>query len=508
MLRSELEVKARRVILRDRGKAPVRPTVALISLLTGALSACAVPTSGPPRLGYAPPSAEPGAPGSAYAGQHPGLIWNQLLDRLIQSPLQVDLADPERGIVVASYSGDPEPYVTCGWILVDRGGELEQVPASGEASFRRIVQGQRLEVTRGMKLDARLVVDVKPDGGGAAVDTTSNYVLTKTIVAADRAGRARGRAHEVVSFSAGGRGEFSKGTVCQPNGALERIVLDVLPRGTRAQLAESSGPVPSPQVADSSRPVPSIRITESSEPASSRQTMASADLGHAGPAAEASGPGANTQTTESGGPAAAGQAPIARSGVADAETAGASSARLAEAPDAAVPEGSAVEGGAPSLECPIDDKVFCELLAVTDPYRRANQERDLGLAVDPIEGSNALLSGSDLGFDVSLPSYDAYLTVSFFLKDGTVYHVLSGSDRRWPANAREFVGDAGLSADDRGSIEMVVALASDVLVFSAPRPPSETAELYLSDLRKRLAEISNGGSPAQIAASLLIVTPA
>jgi hypothetical protein len=34
------------------------------------------------------------------------------------------------------------------------------------------------------------------------------------------------------------------------------------------------------------------------------------------------------------------------------------------------------------------------------------------------------------------------------------------------------------------------------------------AELYLSDLRKLLAQRSNGGSPAQIAASLLIVTPA
>jgi hypothetical protein len=199
------------------------------------------------------------------------------------------------------------------------------------------------------------------------------------------------------------------------------------------------------------------------------------------------------QAAESGGPAPAGQA---------------SSARLTEAPDGAIPAGSALEDGAAPLECPIDDKVFCELLAVTDPYRRANQERGLGLAVAAIEGSNPLLSGGALGFDVSLPSYDAYLTVSFFLKDGTVHHVLSGWDRRWPANAREFVSDAGLSVESGGSIEMVIALASDVLVFLSPRPPAEAAELYLSDLRKRLAEISNGGSPAQIAASLLIVTPA
>jgi hypothetical protein len=477
--------------LRNIGKAPVRPTVALVSLLTSALSAC-VTTSGPPRLDYAPPNAEPAEPGSAYAGQTADLIWNQLLDRLIQSPLQVDLADPERGIVVASYSGDPEPYVTCGWILVDRGGELEEVPASGEASFRRVVQGRRLEVNRGMKLDARLVVKVEPDGGGAAVETTSNYVLTKTIEAADRAGRSRGRAHEVVSFSAGERGEFSKGTVCQPNGALERIVLDVLPGMARVQPAESSAPAPS------------IRVTESPGPGPASQT------------AETSGPAPTTQTGESGEPVIAGQPTIAPPGAPNAElaevpNAEAPEARSPEVPEmrtAAVPAVAAPEDRDVSLECPIPDKIFCEVLEVTDPYRRANQERNLGLTVDAIEGGNPLLSGSDLGFDVSLPSYDAYLTVSFFLKDGTVRHVLSGWDRRWPANAREFVSDAGLSVDDRQNVEMVVALASDVPVFPSPRPPSEPAELYLNDLRERLSEIGNGGSPARIAASLMVVTPA
>ena len=95
-----------------------------------------------------------------------------------------------------------------------------------------------------------------------------------------------------------------------------------------------------------------------------------------------------------------------------------------------------------------------------------------------------------------------------FLKDGTVRHVLSGWDRRWPAHAREFVGDGGLNVDDRQDVELVVALASDVPVFSAPRPPSETAELFLNELRRRLAEISNGATPARIAASLIVVTPA
>ncbi|MGH6914926.1 MAG: hypothetical protein ACREH3_14615 [Geminicoccales bacterium] len=158
--------------------------------------------------------------------------------------------------------------------------------------------------------------------------------------------------------------------------------------------------------------------------------------------------------------------------------------------------------------CAIADKVFCAVLEITDPYRRANEERDLGLQVDDLEGGNPLVGESGLGLDISLPSYDAYLTVSYFLRDGTVRHVLSGAGRRWPANAREFVGDAGLGADQRGSVEMVVAVASDVPLFTSPRPPSEAAESYLAELRERLAEVTNGNAPAQIAASLVVITPA
>jgi hypothetical protein len=227
---------------------------------------------------------------------------------------------------------------------------------------------------------------------------------------------------------------------------------------------------------------------------------------------------------ESSGSAPAGQATIAGSEVPDAavaevrnpdlaelpdvEVAEVPAAEAAESPDAEIPEVAALAEGPVSLECPIADKIFCEVLNVTDPYRRANQERNLGLAVDPLEGGNPLLGGGDLGFDVSLPSYPAYLTVSFFMEDGTVRHVLSGWDRRWPPNAREFVTDVGLSGEGGGSVEMVVALASDVPVFPSARPPAEAAERYLQDLRRRLVEISNGGAPAQIAASLLIVTPA
>jgi hypothetical protein len=155
--------------------------------------------------------------------------------------------------------------------LVDRGGEVEQVPASGQASFKRTVQGRQLEVNRELDLDARLVVEVKRDGRGAAVETTSNYVLTKTVVAAKQGGWRHRRAKEVISFSSGGRGQFSKGTVCQPNGALERTVLDVLPRATQAVQAHDAGPAAIGGAVAGSGPAAGIEAAESGTPASDSQ---------------------------------------------------------------------------------------------------------------------------------------------------------------------------------------------------------------------------------------------
>ena len=75
----------------------MRPTVGFTGLLMGALSACAIDTGQPPRLSYAPPDERPTESGSANVGQPAGMIWNQLLDRLIQASLQIDPAPPPNG---------------------------------------------------------------------------------------------------------------------------------------------------------------------------------------------------------------------------------------------------------------------------------------------------------------------------------------------------------------------------------------------------------------------------
>jgi hypothetical protein len=431
----------------------MRARAALLGLIAWVVAGCAA--NAPPWLGYAPPADRPTTPGAGYVGRPSAdLIWNQLLDRLNQSGLEVDLADPERGVMVATYSGDPAPYVTCGSILVYGQGEPERIDASGDASFDRMVGRRSIEIDRDLKLDARLAVEVRPRDGEAFVETIGNYVLTKTVVSEYRSGSQQGRAYEIVSFSTGERGAFSKGTVCQPNGALEQTVLDIMPPATQvAQPAQSTRPMATRQAR--------IVRTEIASHDSVPQSSASDDLGQ--------------------------QAALSND--------------LSESPSAG--------DGLPRqpAECVVTDKTFCAVLEITDPYRRANQEQGLGLEAKRIEAGNPLVEGSDFGLDISLPSYDAYLALSYFLRDGTVHHVLPGRNWAWPANAREFIGVPALGKDGSANVEMVVALASDVPLFASPRPSAEAAENYLADLRRRLAEMSDADDPAQIAASLLVIAP-
>lgn len=478
----------------------MRPTVALISLGACALAACV--DSAPPQLGYVPPSEQPSRPGVGYVGQPAAeLIWDQLLDRLTQAGLTIDLADPDRGVMVATYSGDPAPYVTCGWILLHGGGEPERIDASSEASFNRMVGGRSFEIGRDLKLDTRLVVQIRPDGRDAFVDATSNYVLTKTVVADARAGWRRGRSYEIVSFSTGERGAFSKGTLCQPNGELEQTVLDILPDATLVAQR------PPPAVPATTRRATIVQ-TEIPSDDLGQQPAAEGDLGQqaarddpgaqaaasTGPEQQAFAPGDLEQQPPGTGPEQ------------QAFTAG-DLEQLARGAGLEQQDAAIADLGRRSDACAVADEVFCEVLEITEPYRRANEERGLGLEVDDIESGNPLVADGGLGLDISLPRYDAYLAVSFFLRDGTVRHVLSGAGRRWPAHAREFVGDAGLG-EQSPSVEMVVAVASDAPLFTSPRPPSETAASYLADLRRRLAEMTEGAAPAEIAASLVVITPA
>jgi hypothetical protein len=211
--------------------------------LIPALAACGTPDR--PELDYLPPSGEPARGRSAFVQQQPWLVWGNLLDHLQQQRLGVIEIDEPSGEIVVEYRGDPEPYVDCGWIVVYGEDDLDQVPAArSESSFRRRIDGEIVELERDLRLDARMNVKLEPDGDATLVRADSTYRLTKTVTPED----ADEPLHqETVRFGTGETATFASTTTCQPNGELERLVLDALPavsvaggRGRRGRIVGTS----------------------------------------------------------------------------------------------------------------------------------------------------------------------------------------------------------------------------------------------------------------------------
>ena len=198
---------------------------AVVTLLLTGLAGCEAVER--PELDYLPPSGEPAADRSAFVRQQPWLVWGNILDHLQQRGAQVTGLDEAAGDLVVVYSGDPEPYVDCGWIVTYEGRDFERVPAAGsDARFLRRREGELVNLERDLTLDARMRVHIEPSGEDAIVRTDSTYVLTKTISSPE----AEQPLHaETISFQTGEAGAFSSGTECQPNGELERLVFEALP---------------------------------------------------------------------------------------------------------------------------------------------------------------------------------------------------------------------------------------------------------------------------------------
>jgi hypothetical protein len=192
-------------------------TTSVVILLLAGIAGCGGPER--PELEYLPPSGQPAAERSAFVRQQPWLVWGSILDHLQQQGARVSEADEAGGRTVVTYSGDPEPYVDCGWIVIHEDDEFERVPAARS-------QVELVTVERGLTLDARMSVQVEASGEEAIVEADSTYVLTKRIAS----GEGQGALHaETIRLGSGQSDTFTSGTRCQPNGQLERLVFDALP---------------------------------------------------------------------------------------------------------------------------------------------------------------------------------------------------------------------------------------------------------------------------------------
>jgi hypothetical protein len=177
----------------------------------------------PERLSYVPPAGPAGQPQNTVLPVPAGEAWESVVAALRTQGLTLAVADERRGVVVATFSGDPAAWLDCGEIRATTVGAAatRTVPGAAErAEFRRGTQSAQRTVRRNQRLDARLVVLLEPDGEQTRIATSALYVLTRMLDAGTGVPSV-----ETAEFRSGERGAFSGGVSCQSRGTLERAPL-------------------------------------------------------------------------------------------------------------------------------------------------------------------------------------------------------------------------------------------------------------------------------------------
>lgn len=171
--------------------------------------------------------------------------------------------------------------------------------------------------------------------------------------------------------------------------------------------------------------------------------------------------------------------------------------------------------GVAKVELALDevDDGKCALLDVLGRYWVAQRATGGGAAIrlDPGSGRGGQLKeGDTLMVDVTTPNVQSYVTVDYFVLDGTVVHLLPNAlekENLAPPRYTATIGSLGNWVIGRPfGKEMLVLLATPVPPFEQLRPPSERGQDYLHALDQQLARISREHGAASVAVDFLQIS--
>lgn len=486
-------------------------------------------------VGYVPPTSLPAQPKQTMLSDRQASVWDNIMSYLERSAFQIEHTNRDKGLIIALYSGNPEPYIDCGSIVTQENGALGQIAGSVQnVALNYEIDDEPVILKRALTLNSRIIIRVQEQRKGTVVSTDTNYVVTKTVNVEEGSGAVREGNREVVDFDAGKRAEFSKGTACQPNGSLDLALLqslpnviggwseidrDDLPNDDVALSADGLSSVPEPQNPSSSGVItvdepeaggdvasvegldaavvpPAASETPADDAADwimpkgglPRGVQPSPDV----PATDVPPPAADTA------PAVLPPAPVTTAAItpeqpADADTS--DSGSIVDRTTAALLK---------SFDCAGVEWHYCDMVEFTAPYRKTNIDNLFGLTINTTETATSQAIGSDLQLDIDLPSFSSYLHVAYALRDGTVEHVIS-SPETWPADLSHRLENTGHTMSGPEGLALFIAVASDQPLFLSAPSGREDARDYLLRLRERLAEIEALDTENRITASQLLI---
>ena len=514
-------------------------------------------------VGYVPPTSLPAPAKRTLVRDGVETTWDNLIDVLERSSFEIEQVDKAKNLLVARYSGDPEPYVDCGSIVTYQEGALSQITGSTKStSLNYELEDKPVVLNRTLNLDSRIIMTLADQSPNTVVETKATYVVTKTVDIVDSAGGVTKGNRETISFNAGGRGEFNKGTACQPNGFLDIALLESIPNiidtdDIELALAPNDDAAPSPVIEPTSpgTDVASETATATATIKKDGQIALSVELDQPDAAAlpsasavelEEDGPYADWIFPETGlpraafpeallpdvevepsdevevlgdrkAPAATRPSPLPDPDVGPVQENGPDATETEQAVLSLSDDGTVSNGAAlqtivnnttarllETLDCQGDEWHFCELVELTDAYRKRNITNFFGLTVNTVGSFDEQFVGNDLKLDFLLPSFPSYLHVAYARRDGRIDHVMSSSETS-PADRAHRFEDIDQAIPGPEGLALIVAIAADEPLFPSHASRTESAEDYLSRLKERLAELDAGGPDGQIAASQLLI---
>lgn len=155
-----------------------------------------------------------------------------------------------------------------------------------------------------------------------------------------------------------------------------------------------------------------------------------------------------------------------------------------------------------------DDK--CGLLAVLAPYWLASRSAGRPATLKAKAAGAQLVEGDPLVVGITTPPFEAYVTVDYFVLDGSVLHMVPGPRARAnqaPANYAATIGGMGnwVIAKPFGT-EMIALVVTPTPLFDAVRPEVEQKGVYLKALEQRLERLAAKHGKEKIVVDLLQVT--
>jgi hypothetical protein len=210
--------------------------VLITATLALSLSSCAG------EIKYTPPGNIPSTDNSIIIDMGKDEIWKMIVPRLGKSFFVINNLDKESGIINVSYSGDPEKYVDCGnihsYVMNGSGERTYDFPASKAHQVYEVMDMEKGGVLylldRKMNLDGRVnIIFEEISRNRCRITINTKYVVTKGTSIKRFNSHYSTSESDSISFTTNNESKFPpagahSGTICHPNGELEKEIISLL----------------------------------------------------------------------------------------------------------------------------------------------------------------------------------------------------------------------------------------------------------------------------------------